>query len=340
MTKAQVCGTLLATIAAGAVLLINQAAHATDPTPKGCEGVKIAAFTGGWEPEMLDRLSTTIYNGYTQAAADLGPTVTYSFAHWSPDEIASDLKQAIDAKVDGVALNGLPGDAKLDGLVDQAVAQGTIVTTMNVALPEAQKKYASQGMGYVGASNYAAGSAVANEAAKRSALKTGDTVFVWGDKYYGGDAAQRATGVVDGFEKLGAKVIYQDIDPAGRTHGSVPMKAFAQFIAANPDIKIVVLANGLLTSHAYELALVAGLKPGQVFFAGFDLSPGVTRAIKEGYLNFAFDQQPYLQGYLPILNICLTKKFGLSGLAFDTTGAFIDAGNVDAVAPLVEKSIR
>jgi simple sugar transport system substrate-binding protein len=320
MTKAQVCRTLLATAAAGAVLLINQAAHATDPTPKWCEGVKIAAFTGGWEPEMLDRLSTTIYNGYAQAAADLGPTVTYYFSHWDADQMASDLKTAIDAKVDGVAFIGFPGDAKVDALIGQAVAQGTIVTSMNVALPEAQKKYANQGMGYVGASNYAAGVALANEAAKRAGLKTGDSVFVWGDKYVGGDLAQRATGVVDASEKLGAKVIYQDTGPALMTHGIVQTKAFAEFIAANPGVKIVVAESGGLTSYVYDLALTAGLKPGQVFFAGFDLSRGAVRAIKEGYLNFVFDQQPYLQGYLPILNICLTKKFGFAGLNVDTSG--------------------
>jgi simple sugar transport system substrate-binding protein len=326
--------------AVGFVLSAALPAVATEPTAKWCEGVKIAAFTGGWEPEMLDRLSTTIYNGYAQAAADLGPTATYYFSHWDADRIASDLKTAVGAKVDGVAFIGLPGDAKVDALIDQAVAQGTIVTTMDVALPEAQKKYANQGMGYVGASNYAVGVALANEAAKRAGLKAGDSVFVWGDKYVGGDLAQRATGVVDAFEKLGAKVIYQDVDPALVHGGGKPMKDFADFMAANPDVKIVVPEGGMLTSGVYNLALMAGLRPGQVFFAGFDLSPSAVGAIKEGYLNFVFDQQPYLQGYLSILNICLTKKFGFSGLNVDTTGAFVDSSNVDAVAPLVAKQIR
>jgi len=61
------------------------------------------------------------------------------------------------------------------------------------------------------------------------------------------------------------------------------------------------------------------------------------QAIKDGYISLIIDQQPYLQGYLPILNICLTRKFGFSGLDFNG-GAFVDAGNVDAVAPLVEST--
>ena len=302
--------------------------------------MKIAAFTGGGEPDTMDAFSATIYDGYAQAAFDLGPTVTYYFSHWFGDRIASDFKEAVDAKVDGVALNGLPGDARLDALVDQAVAQGTIVTTMNAALPEAQNKYASQGLGYVGASNFAAGVTLANEAAKRAGLKAGEAVFVWGDKRFGGDSARRASGVVDAFEKLGAKVIYQDVDPAVPYRGSAPLKDFAAFIAANPSVRIVVPEGGQLTSHIYELALVAGLKPGQVFIAGFDLSAGALRAIKEGYLNFVLDQQEFLQGYLPILNICLTKKFGFSGLTVDTSGAFIDQTNLNAIAPLTERQIR
>ena len=64
------------------------------------------------------------------------------------------------------------------------------------------------------------------------------------------------------------------------------------------------------------------------------------KAIKDGHLGFVLDQQEYLQGYLPVLNICLTKKFGFSGLNIDTSGGFIDKSNVEVIAPLVERSIR
>ena len=88
------------------------------------------------------------------------------------------------------------------------------------------------------------------------------------------------------------------------------------------------------------LAHAASLKPGQVFFAAYDMSHDTVRAMKSGYLNLVFDEQPYLQGYLPILNICLTKKFGFSGLDVNTAGAFVDSKNVDVVAPLAAKEIR
>ena len=43
---------------------------------------------------------------------------------------------------------------------------------------------------------------------------------------------------------------------------------------------------------------------------GFDLTPQTLSAIKGGSLGFTIDQQPYLQGFLPVLNLYL---FNLSG---------------------------
>ena len=52
------------------------------------------------------------------------------------------------------------------------------------------------------------------------------------------------------------------------------------------------------------------------------------------------DQQPWLQGYLPILQVCLTKVYGFSGLMIDTGAGFADKDNVEFLAPFVEKEIR
>ena len=38
---------------------------------------------------------------------------------------------------------------------------------------------------------------------------------------------------------------------------------------------------------------------------GYDLLPATLRAIADGHLDFTIDQQPYLQGFLPILQLFL-----------------------------------
>ena len=326
--------------AAGAIVFALgavQSAHALEPTAKWCQGVKIAAFPGGPQGGVF---ANNVYNGYRQAELDLGPSVTYYFSDWDPNKMLVQLQQAIATKVDGIAFMGHPGDAATDPLIKKAYEQGTIFTTSNTALPEAQKIYASEGMGYVGAPNYAAGFALGAEAAKRAHLKSGDSVFVWGLKAAGGDRGKRTVGVIDAFEKVGAKVIYQEIDSATNADPNAGTATFVGIMGAHRDIKIVVTDHGGLTANAGVYAQAASLKPGQVYFAGFDLSPNTAQAIKTGYLNLVIDQQPYLQGYLPILNICLTKKYLFAGLDINTAGAFVDASNIDKIAPLAAKEIR
>ena len=322
--------TLALTLAAGP-------AGATDPTPKWCSGVKIAAFPGGPQGGVF---ANNVYNGFRQAEADLGPTVTYYFSDWDPNKMLQQIQQAVATKVDGIATYGFAGEPATGPIVDQAFAQGTIFTSLNTALPDSQKKYSAQGFGYVGAPNYDAGFALGSEAAKRAKLQAGDQVFVWGLKGQGGDRGQRTVGVIDAFEKAGAKVIYQEIDSATNADPNAGTATFVGVMGANPGIKVVVTDHGGLTSNVGVYAKAASLKPGQVYFAGFDMSPNTAQAVKEGYQNLVIDQQPILQGYIPILNICLTKKFGFSGLNINTAGAFVDSTNVDAVAPLAAVEIR
>jgi simple sugar transport system substrate-binding protein len=313
------------------------AALATDPVAKWCDGVKIAAFPGGPQGGVF---ANNVYNGFKQAELDLGPKVTYYFSNWDPNTMLQQIQQAIATKVDGIATYGFGGDDATDPLVEQALKQGTIFTTLNTALPKAQALHGPAGFGFVGAPNYDAGFALGAEAAKRAKLAAGDEAFVWGLKGQGGDRGQRTVGVIDALTKAGVKVIYQEIDSATNADPNAGTATFVGLMKANPGVKLVVTDHGGLTSNVGVYAKAASLKAGQVYFAGFDMSPNTAQAVKEGFQNLVIDQQPYIQGYLPILNICLTKKFGISGLDINTAGAFVDSTNVDAVAPLAAKEIR
>ena len=52
------------------------------------------------------------------------------------------------------------------------------------------------------------------------------------------------------------------------------------------------------------------------------------------------DQQPFLQGYLNIIQMYLTSKFGFAGLHVDTASSLINKDNIAAVAPLANEGIR
>ena len=317
----------------------TEPALASDPTPNWCEGVRIAAFPGGYEPGQGDRYSEAVYNGYRQAALDLGPTVTYFFSHWSPDELSKDFKRAIDEKFDGVALLAYGLDVEAQALIDKAFAQDTIVISAAVQLPEDEKRYASEGMGYVGSPLYQGGVAVGDEMVKRAGLKADDRVLVWGERAEDGETGLYLGGLIDTLQKVGAKIVFLDIDPSANNRDVGPSaKAFGDALDANPDVKAVFIEHGFLTENVAQIA--GDSKRGRIYIVGSELSPGAVAALKNGGLDLIVDEQPYLSGYLPILNICLTKKFGFSGLNFNRGIRFVNSRNVDAVARLVEQVIR
>ncbi|MFP4589631.1 MAG: hypothetical protein ACLFO3_06680, partial [Candidatus Acetothermia bacterium] len=80
--------------------------------------------------------------------------------------------------------------------------------------------------------------------------------------------------------------------------------------------------------------------PDEIYGAGFDLSPATVDAIESGYTDLTLDQQPYLQGFLPVLQIYLTEKYKFSGLYIDTGSGLVHSGNIDVIAPLAEEGIR
>jgi len=150
----------------------------------------------------------------------------------------------------------------------------------------------------------------------------------------------RSKGCVDALEDAGMKVDYIEISDAINSEAALGTSVFAGYVSNNPDVKLIVTDHGGLTATAETYMKAVRKKPGDIYIAGFDLSAATADAIKKGYTGVVLDQQPWLQGYLPILQICLTKKYGFSGLHIDTGAALIDKSNIDFVAPLAQKGIR
>jgi simple sugar transport system substrate-binding protein len=72
-----------------------------------------------------------------------------------------------------------------------------------------------------------------------------------------------------------------------------------------------------------------GLK-GKVQGGGFDLQPLTLQLINQGFLNFTIDQQPYLQGFYPVIQLFLYKlSSGLMAPSDTNTGLlFVTKANV------------
>jgi len=323
-----------------ALLLSTSAAlakpPATEPVEKWCKGVRIVFFPGGPAGGVF---ANNVYNGAKQAQLDLGPTVDYVFSDWDPQKMIQQFREVAATKPDGICVMGHPGDEAFDPLIEDAIAQGIIVTSQNTTLPKMEEKYASKGFGYVGQDLYGSGFALGSEAVKRFGLKEGDKAMVWG-LLSQPTRGLRTKGVIDALEKAGLVVDYIEIDAATNKDPAAGTPTFAGYVSAHPDVKLVVTDHGGLTATLETYLKAAGKGPDDIYGAGFDLSPATTAAIKGGWTDLVIDQQPWLQGYLPILQVCLTKVYGFSGLHIDTGGGFADKSNIDFLAPLAEKEIR
>lgn len=301
-----------------------------------CEGVDIVFFPGG---PAGGPFAQVVYNGALRAEEDLGANVEYVWSDWDPEKMITGFSEAAATNPDGIAVMGHPGTEAFRALVDEAVANGIVVTSQNTPLPELEDAYKSQGFGYVGAQNYSAGYSLGQEAVRRFEMGEDDTAMVWGLLSLP-ERGQRTQGVIDALEEAGVEVDYIEIDRATDTEAAAGIPTFTGYVSSNPEVDLVVTDHGALTATHAAYLDAAGLGPDELNMAGFDLSSATVENIRTGHTDLVIDQQQWLQGYIPILQICLSVKYNFSGLNIDTGAGFAHAGNVDILAPLVEEQIR
>ena len=101
--------------------------------------------------------------------------------------------------------------------------------------------------------------------------------------------------------------------------------------------------DAVLTLNNQGGELAADAAPVGSILATFDYSPKVLREIRSGRIEFAVDQQPYLQGYLPIVFLAERARYGLfpaQGDVVATGPNFVTAENAEQAERLSEQGIR
>ena len=335
-----VAGLLIVAMFAGCVP-VEPAAPAADgeaaaEEAKWCTGTDIIFFPGG---SPGGPFATVVYNGAVAAAADLGANVEYVWSDWNPEKMVTQFVEAAATSPDGIAIMGHPGVDAFGPVVDDAREQGIIVTSQNTTLEEIEAMYSSTGFGYVGAELYSAGYSLGAESVNRFGLVEGDKAMVWGLLAQAG-RGQRTQGVIDALEEAGIVVDYLEIDDSTNAEAAAGTPTFVGYVSANPDVKLVVTDHGALTATLQTYLEAAGLGPDDIHAAGFDLASATVEAIRGGWTDLVIDQQQWLQGYLPILQICLTNNYAFTGLHIDTGAGFAHADNIELLVELVDQQIR
>jgi simple sugar transport system substrate-binding protein len=206
----------------------------------------------------------------------------------------------------------------------------------NVDLPKVRQSF---GGGYIGADLTPQGIALGQQAVQTFNLKAGDKAIVFGAWGQPGRFF-REEGTASAFEKAGMTVdrIASPTGAATDPNQLTPLVAAAYL--RNPDSKLICYAGGQQLSSAPTYMQAIGKAPGELINIGYDLSAAVIDAFAAGWVQLTSDQQPFLQGYLPVLGLCLSKKYGMSPLSYDTGNGFVTPNNYQPVAELAKAGIR
>lgn len=321
-------------LAAGAVALLASSLSAqAEPRDKWCKGVHLRFFVGGAEG---DSFGTIVYNGARQAERDLGPTVDYIFSGWDVERMTQQLREAIAVKPDGIAMMGHPGDAALMPLADEAAAGGIKMMYQNVPVPKVMAKF---GGGYVGPQVAQLGRALGVEVVKRAGLKPGDVAFMQGP-FENENRGARERGTVAAMEEAGVKVIKINSQPGWAADPNLALPVITAALARYPEVKAVGYGGGQMLGNVPAFMLAAGKKPGEIFNFGVDTSPQVVEGFKGGWVQLAADQQPFMQGYLPILGLCQQIVYRFTPISLDTGAGFVTPDNYKDIAKLATEGVR
>ena len=296
----------------------------TSPEPTTvAKRIKIAMITE-WDGGSF---WSVVKKGAEQAARDLDIDLTYSTADGDHERQAQLIASAVTLKVDGIAVSAADPRA-IASAVQQARAAGIPVITLNSGAEQSAELGA---VAHVGQTETIAGRQAGQRLGATGAKKL---LCVNGEAGNVGQI-QRCQGAQQGFGGTTEVVNVKGVSDLATTLTELQSK-----LRADQQIDAVLTLNPDIAIAARDAIKAAG---STAKLGTFDLSNNVMSAIRAGEIQFAIDQQPYLQGYLPVSFLKLYQANGdvVGGGAPVLTGpAFVDKSNVDKVEKLVAQGTR
>ena len=265
--------------------------------------------------------------GAEQAGKDMGVTVKYSESQNDPQKQAQLIDAAVTEKVDGIATSNPNTDALRDP-IKKATDAGIPVITLN----SGQSDFASLGaITHVGQDEGVAGEAAGKRLAQSAPGKLLCVVHEQGNT----GLEERCAGAKKGFGGSVENVQVKGVNDIATSTTELQSKLQAEkdvtaVLTLNPDI--AVAARDAIQGASSDAKL-----------ATFDLSGDVVKAIAAGEIEFAVDQQQYLQGYLPVVFLTLYNTNADTvggGLPVLTGPGFVDKANASTVEKLASEGTR
>ena len=236
------------------------------------------------------------------------------------------VRSAVDAKVAGIAVT-----LAVPGVMAPAIQFANAAKIPVVALNSGIADWKAMGvLEYFGQDELIAGEAVGERFSHEGAHNALCVIHEPG--HVGLEA--RCAGVAKGFNGNTQKLYVNGVDKS-TVKAAVIAKLHQDF-----SIDRILTLGAPMASAALE---AVGEANSYARVDTFDTNSAVVDAIKNGMIDWAIDQQPFLQGYLAVdsLWLYLTNGNVIGGGVPTLTGpSFVDETNIDTVADLAEAGTR
>ncbi|HLM18754.1 MAG TPA: sugar ABC transporter substrate-binding protein [Acidimicrobiia bacterium] len=265
--------------------------------------------------------------GALDAGRDLGIRVRYSASNNDPERQARLIDRAVRAHVDGLAVSAPNPDA-IAPAVERAVDAGIPVVTLNSGADHFKQLGAFT---HVGQTEFEAGQGAGTQLTAAGATKVLCVIHEQSNVALEQRCNGAATAFAAGVERF---------EVAGSGDMTATRRELESTLRDDPTIDAVLALDPDIAIAARDAASQAG---SHARIATFDLSAQVIAAIEAGQILFAVDQQPYLQGYLPVAFLYLFERNGNTtggGLPVLTGPAFVTAANAHEVEELARAGTR
>jgi simple sugar transport system substrate-binding protein len=285
--------------------------------------LKIAVITHG----SGDSFWAVAKRGAEQAGKDTGVQVQYSESANDPQKQAQLIDAAVTDKVDGIAVSAPNPDALREPL-KKATDAGIPVITLNSGQADSADLGA---ITHVGQDETIAGEAAGSRLAEGGAQKLLCVIHEQGNI----GLNQRCDGAKQGF---GGEV--ENLQVKGVEDISTTLTEIQSKLESDDSIDAVLSLNPDIAVAARDAVMGSG---SEATLATFDLSGDVVSAIDAGEIEFAVDQQQYLQGYLPVVFLKLFNDNANTvggGQPVLTGPGFVDKSNASTVQQLAEEGTR
>jgi simple sugar transport system substrate-binding protein len=282
---------------------------------------------------FVNHVTTNVFFTPTQyGAADASKLLGCEF-QWTGSEssnvsqMVNALNSAVTGGADGIAVSLVDLHA-FNAPVEAAIKAGIPVLAYNADAPGNAR------LAYIGQDLKKAGEKMGERIA--SAVGSGD-VGLFIATPGSANLQPRIEGAEKAVKASGKPITTHSVATGAAVAQEQP--AIEAFYQSHKSAKGLYAVDGGSTESLAKAMQKLGLAAKGVHAGGFDLTEQTQKLLQEGNIDFTIDQQPYLQGFLPVLQLFLYKASGtLTGPSEADTGLkFLDK---ETVKPYVETKSR